>query len=320
MNLRHIVFGAILLLGLVIGPATPTVAQDRVSSTVAEQPSINGDLTVLLDVEDETVRIDAETSRRTRREYGTDAEGRRRLVVTIEEDRVDRPDGGQSIVRSMTIPDANGRPRATRRETEETVPEGGGVFRTQIEVSVPGVNRGTFVLTERVEQVEQRDGEQVLEIDRTTYISQSGTWVARERRTVSRDYRDEEVRAVESIYTRDGSGNLVLTEQIMSREWTGTGGREYRTEEIFASHIRGQVRSREPRLFQQVQVVRTNRSDGAWKTTREVKETRGGRLLVVERVIEESRPDGRGGTVVERETRRLDVNGNLQIVDVSRTR
>ena len=110
-------------------------------------------------------------------------------------------------------------PRATRRETEETVPEGGGVFRTLIEVSVPGVNRGRFVSTERVEQTERRDGEQVLEIDRTTYTSQTtrGAWAVRERRTVRRDYGDHGVRAVESIYTRDGSGNLVLTDQIVSR-------------------------------------------------------------------------------------------------------
>ena len=265
MNLRHFAFVAILPLGLVIGLATPTVAQDsRVSSTVVERPSINGDLTVLLDVEDETVRIDAETSRRTRQEYGTDADGRRRLVVTIEQDRVDRPDGGQSIVRSFTVPDVNGRPRATRREIEETVPEGGGVSRTQIEVSVPGVNRGRFVSTERVEQRETRGGEQVLEIDRTTYTSlnKRGTWAVRERRIVNRDYGDEGVRAVESIYTQDGSGTLILTDQIVSREWTGAQGREYRTEEIFSRDIRGQVRSREPRLFQQVQVVRTNRSDG----------------------------------------------------------
>ena len=323
MNLRLVAFVAIALFGLVMGPATPAVAQDsKVSSTVVERPSINGESTVLLDVENDTVRIDAETSRRTRREYASDADGRRRLVVTIEENRVDRPDGGQSIVRNFTVPDVNGRPRATRRETEETVPEGGGVFRTLIEVSVPGVNRGRFVSTERVEQTERRDGEQVLEIDRTTYTSQTtrGAWAVRGRRTVRRDYGDHGVRAVESIYTRDGSGNLVLTDQIVSREWTGTGGREHRTEEIFAKDIRGQVRSREPRLFQQVQVIRTNRSHGAWKTTRVVKETRGRRLLVVERVIEVSRSDVRGGTVVERETQRLDVNGKLQTVDISRTR
>ena len=175
MNLRLVAFVAIALFGLVMGPATPAVAQDsKVSSTVVERPSINGESTVLLDVENDTVRIDAKTSRRTRREYATDADGRRRLVVTIEENRVDRPDGGQSIVRNFTVPDVNGRPRATRRETEETVPEGGGVFRTLIEVSVPGVNRGRFVSTERVEQTERRDGEQVLEIDRTTYTSQPG--------------------------------------------------------------------------------------------------------------------------------------------------
>ena len=211
MNLRLVAFVAIALFGLVMGPATPAVAQDsKVSSTVVERPSINGESTVLLDVENDTVRIDTETRRRTRREYASDADGRRRLVVTIEENRVDRPDGGQSIVRNFTVPDVNGRPRATRRETEETVPEGGGVFRTLIEVSVPGVNRGRFVSTERVEQTERRDGEQVLEIDRTTYTSQTtrGAWAVRGRRTVRRDYGDHGVRAVESIYTRDGSGDV----------------------------------------------------------------------------------------------------------------
>ena len=322
MNLHHSTVVAMILLGLVVGPGTPTAAQrSRTSSTVVERPSVNNDPTVLLETEDEVVRIDAETSRRTHREYGTDADGRRRLAVTIEEDRVDRSDGGRSIVRRFTEPDVNGRPQATRRETEETVSEGGGVFRTQIEASVPGVNRGRFVLAERVEQRERRDGEQVLELDRTTYISLTdrGTWAVRERRLVNRDYGDEATRAVESIYRPDGSGALVLAEQIVSREWTGTQGREYRTEEIFARDIPGQGRSREPRLFQQVEVVRTNRPGGGSTTTRAVTERRGSRTLVVERVVEKSRPDGRGGTVVERETQRLDVNGRLQTVSVSRT-
>ena len=89
------------------------IAQDssqdsREVASVVEQPSVNGDSNVLLEVEDETVRIDAETSRRTRREYGMDADGGQRLVVTIEEDRVASPDGGLSLVRSFAEPDVNG--------------------------------------------------------------------------------------------------------------------------------------------------------------------------------------------------------------------
>ncbi len=302
--------------------ASPTVvAQHSKGSESVERPSINGDSTLILEAENETVRIDARTSRRTRREFTTDANGRQRLVVTTEENRVDRPDGGQSIVRSFTEPDVNGRSRTSRRETEETVPEGDGFFRTQIEVSVSDVNSGGFIPTERVERRERRNGEQVLEIDETTYTNLigRGIWEALERRVVNRDYDDDEVRSVESIYTPDGGGDLVLSDQIVSREWTEAQGREHRTEEIFARDIPGQGSSQEPRLYQQVEVVRTHRSSGGWNSTRVVKETRGNQLRVVERIIERSRPDGRGGSVVQRETQRLDVNGQLRTVDVTRT-
>ena len=187
---------------------------------------------------------------------------------------------------------------------------------------VPGVNRGGFVPTERVEQRERRDGEQVLEVNQTTYTDPTGrgTWEALERRILSRDYSDEDVRTVESVYTADGAGILVLSGEIVSREWTGARGREHRTEDVFSTDVPGQVSSQEPRLVQQVEVVRTPRSNGGWRTTRVVRETRGSRLQVVERVTESSRPDGRGGTVVEQETQQLDVNGQLRTVNVSRTR
>ena len=323
MNLRHPAFVSVLVLGLSIGPATPTIVaqQSRVSGSV-ERPSINGDAAVILEVEDETVRIGAQANRRTRREFATDPDGRQRLVMTIEEELVATADGGQSIVRSYTEPDVNGRSVTTRRETEETVAAGDGFFTTQIEVSIPGVNPDGFISTQRVERRERRDGGHVLEIDQTTYTNPTGrgTWEVLERRIVNREYRDEGVRTVESIYTDDGGGDLVLSDQIVSKEWTEGGGREYRTEEIFARDIIGQERSPEPRLFQQVEIVRAPRSGGGWKATRVVKETRGNRLLVVEQVVETSRPDGRGGTVIERETQRLDVNGQLRTVDISRTR
>ena len=356
MNLRHIGVASVLLLGLAMGPVTSTiVAQDSLvfrseleaefpsadtsgfrrlitrketegralERTVVERPSINGGSTVLFAVEDETVRVDAETTRRTRRKFHPDPDGRLRLVLTIEEDRVDRPDGGRSIVRSFAEPDVNGRIRIIRRETEETVPEGGGVFRTDIEVSGPGINSRGFVPTERVEHRERRDGEEVLEIDRTiygAYPSVRGTWEARERRIVNRDYVDDGVQTVESVYTLDGSRDLTLSDRIVSREWIGDRGREYRTDEIFARDIPGQMRSRELRRVRQVEVVRTGGSDGGWTTSRAVKETRGNRIRVVERVIEKSRPDGRGGTVVNRETQQMDVNGRFRTVAISRTR
>ena len=292
-----------------------------VERVVMEASSINGGMRVLSEVVDDTARIDAETSRRTRQEFVTDTNGHRRLVSTVEERRVDRPDGGHVIIRGLSEPDVNGRARATRREREETVAEGGGVFRTEIEVSEPITSTNTFLPTERVEQRERRDGELVLELDRTTYTNPTGrgSWEATERRVLNRKTDGEKTRAVETIYRTNGTGALVLSDRIVSRAWTGSGGTEYQTEEIFSRDIPNQVRSAKPTLFQQVATRRSAQPNGGWTLARTVKEPRGGQMRVVERVVERARPGGRGGLVIEREVQQLTVNGRLETTSVSRT-
>ena len=354
MILRCVVVTLSLVLGLAVGPSTHTVLaqnvtevrsaaqefssadiegfrvvttrdirEDRISErSVIEGPSINGGAMVLSEVEDQEISIGTETVRRTRREFVTDTNGRSSVVSTLEEHRTVRADGSELIVRDFTEPDVNGRDRSTRREREETVAKDNGVFVTQIEVSEPSTRASGFVATERVEQRERRDGAQVLELDRTTYINPTGggAWVAQERRVLSRDYSGDAVRSIESVYTADDAGTLVQSERIVSREWTGPGGRERRTEETFSRDIPDEVRAATPRLAQQVEIVRTDRLDGRSSTTRTVRKPRNGRMQVVERVVERASPDGRGGIVIAQETQQLDVNGRLQTASVSRTR
>ena len=354
MNHRVLSVTSILTLGLALGPAAHTVLaqnsrevrsqgeefsspetegfrvvttrDDRggrtVERSVVEGPSINGGTTVLSGAEDRERQIGTETSQRTRQEFVTDTNGRSRVVSTLEEQRTARPDGGEQIVRSFTEADVNGRARPTRQERKQTVAMADGVFSTQIEVSEPSINGGRFVGTERVEQRERRDGNQVLELDRTTYADPSGggRWVAQERRVLTREYSDGNVNSVESVYTADDTGNLVQSDQIVSREWTGPGGREFKSEQVFSRDIPNEVRTAAPRLFQEVETVRTNRSSGGWSSTRTVSESRNGRVQVVERFVERARSDGRGGTVIELETQQLDVNGRLQTMSVSRVR
>ena len=193
---------------------------------------------------------------------------------------------------------------------------------TQIEVSEPSTRGNDLVATERIDQSERRDGEQVVERDRTTYINPTGggAWVAQERRILRQDASDGEIRSVESVYTADDAGQLVQSDRIVSREWTGPGGREYRTEEIFSRDVVDEIRAATPQLRQQVEIVRTVGRDGRWSTTRTVRAFRNGRLQVVERVVERARSTGRGDTVIEQETQQLDVNGRLQTARVSRSR
>jgi hypothetical protein len=313
---------SILFLGLAPGPVvTPAFAQTSTSRSVVEEPTLDGGSRVLSEVETSTTEIATGTSQTTRREYGTDANGRSTLLQSVEEHRTTRPDGGESVVREFTHPDVNGRAQAIRRETRETVAEGGGVYRTEIEVSVPGASGDGFIPTERVEQTERRDGDRLLESESITYtnVTNRGEWRASEQRVVQQSHGESDVQSVESVYRPDGSGRMVLRDQIVRKEWTGSTGQQHSREEIHATEIPGQGRSTKPRLFQQIDTVRTARSGGGSQTTREVRETRGNRRVVVERTIERERPDGRGGIVVEREVQRRDVNGRLRTVAVAET-
>ena len=348
--IRHHAFLSLLLSGLVMG--SPVIAQDAtafrsvvevagnpdvagfreltsreerggrtVERSVVEASSINGGARVVSDVVDDTAQVGEGTSRRTREEFVTDTNGRRRLVSTSEEHRLDRSDGGWHITRSRSEQDLNGRSRATRREREEGVAEAGGVFRTMIEVSEPIVSGREFLATERVEQREQRDGELVLELDRTTYVNPTGrgAWEATERRILNREAAGEGNPAVETVYRSNGAGDLVLSDRIVSREWTGSGGTEYRTEEVFTRNP-SQMRSGDLKLFQQIKMRRTMRSNEHWTMTRTVRELSAGQMRAVERSVERARRDGRGGTVIDREVQQLDVNGRFETTYVSRTR
>ena len=178
------------------------------------------------------------------------------------------------------------------------------------------------MVTERVEQRERRDGGQVLDRDRTTYTNPAGNgaWVAQERRVLTRDASDGEIRTVESVYRANDAGTLVYSDRIVSREWTDPGGRSHRTEETLSRDVVDEIRAAAPRLARQVEIVTTSGLNGRSSATHTVREPRNGRMVVVERVVERVRPDGRGGTVVEQETQQLDVNGRLQTASVNRTR
>src|SRR5262245_58453836 len=108
---RPMFLTSLLMLGLwsllTVPTADAQAARDAQSAgrtltrSVIEGPSSRGNMTVLSQVVDETVRRDANTSQRTRSEFTTDAQGRQRLASVMEEQRVAQPDGGHQISREF---------------------------------------------------------------------------------------------------------------------------------------------------------------------------------------------------------------------------
>ena len=158
------------------------------------------------------------------------------------------------------------------------------------------------------------------ERQRTTYADPMGRgrWDVVEQRVLTRDVAAGGAEAVEVIYRRDSTGALVPSERIVSREWT-VGGREFRTDDIYGRDVNnGGTLTQRP--VQQVEIVRTARSDGGSDTTRTVSARQGDRLQVIEQVVERVRPDGRGGTVIEQEIQQSVVTGRLETVLTGSTR
>jgi len=295
-------------------------AKRTVETWVVEAGSPSGDYSPLLEVEEETVQIDATRSQVTRREYTTDANGRQVLLGSIAEERVEQADGGTRVQRDISETDANGRSRLTRQETEVTTVSPDGTFQTQTDVLRPGINERGFVPTERVVETGRRDSEdRVVESDLVSYSARTGNggWEALERRITTYSYDDIETTTTENLYRRNASGDLALNEQVVSREWVESGGIERSTEAVYSTNIPGERSLREPRLLRQVETTRTESPDGGWEVTREVSESRNGRFRVVERETESARTNRSGGIDLERNLQRLDANGRLRTVSTS---
>jgi hypothetical protein len=320
---------SVLMLGLWSSLAIPTAdaqaareAPGRtLTRSVVEGPSARGNMTVLSEVVDETVRRDAGTSQRTRNEFVAGPDGRQRLVSVMEEQRVAQPDGGRQIAREFVDVDFDGRSRTTRREREQRTARGNGLFVTNIEVTESSINAGGFVATERIQQDERQVGDQVVERETTTSVDPTGrgTWNVVEQRMLTRSVANGTTEGIELVYRPDTSGNLVQNERVVSREWAA-GGQTFHIEEIYRPDINnGGLLAQQP--VRQVEIVRTTLSDGGSETTRTVSERTGDRLQVTERVIERSRPDGRGGLVTDQNVQRsIVVDGRLETAATGRVR
>jgi hypothetical protein len=214
----------------------------------------------------------------------------------------------------------DGRSRTTRREREQRTARGNGLFVTETEVTEPSINGSGFVPTERIEQRERRVGDQVVERGTTTSIDPTGRgrWSILEQRVLTRDVVGNSAEAVESIHRPDSSGNLVQSERIVSREWA-VDGQAFHTDEIYRRDINNSGSlTRHPAT--RVEIVQTTLSDGGLDTARTVSDRVGERLQVIESAIERSRPDGRGGLVIEQEVQRSVVEGRFHTVATGRRR
>ena len=273
-----------------------------------------------LDVQKETVKVNASTVRTIERKFARDPDGRQTLVQVTEEEKRSLPGGEVKVVRTTSNPDGNGALQIAQREEQDTRQINPNVQETKSTLLTPSPNGGLTASMQTTDR-ETKTGEHNVEFRKSTLLPDSnGNWQLSEVRegTVKDDGKD---RTKEERVLRTGTdGNLSLIERTVSKESENAAGEKRNTVETYSTDLPGTPIDGTLRLNQRVTTVQRKDGNGAQSTERQVEQRNPAQPSdsprVTEQAIDIVKP-GLGGVTRETQTvRSLDSNGSLGVVSV----
>jgi hypothetical protein len=285
-----------------------------------EHMGVDGRYEPYLDVQKETVKVNANTVRTVERKFARDPDGRQTLVQVTEEEKRSLPGGEVKVVRTTSNPDGNGALQIAQREEQDTRQINPNAQETKSTLLTPSPNGGLTASMQTTDR-ETKTGEHNVEFRKSTLLPDSnGNWQLSEVRegTVKDDGKD---RTREERVLRTGTdGNLSLVERTVSKESQNAAGDKRDTVETYSTDLPGTPIDGTLRLNQRVTTIQRKDGNGAQSTEKQVEQRNPAQPSdspqITEQAIDIVRP-GFGGTTRETQTlRSLDSNGSLGVVSV----
>jgi hypothetical protein len=273
-----------------------------------------------LDLQKETVKVDANTVRTVERAFGRDSDGRKTLVQVTEEEKRTLPGGEVKVVRTTSNPDANGGLQVVQREVQDTRQINPNVQETKSTVFTASTNGGLAASMQTTER-DTKTGDHTVEFRKSTLLPDlNGGWQTGEVRegTVKSDGKD---RTKEERVLRPGAdGNLAVVERTVSKESENAAGEKRGTVETYSNNLPGTPVDGSLRLNQRVTTVSRKSEDGRQSSETQVEQRNPGqpsdRPRLTEQTIDIVRP-GLDGTTRQTQTlRSLNSSGGLGVVSV----
>jgi hypothetical protein len=273
-----------------------------------------------LDLQKETVKVDANTVRTIERAYGRDSDGRKTLVQVNEEEKRTLPGGGTKTVRTTSNPDANGSLQVVQREIQDTRQINPNVEETKSTFFTASGNGGLAASMQTTER-DTKTGEHNVEFRKSTLLPDlNGGWQVGEVRegTVKEDGKD---RTKDERVLRPGAdGNLTVVERTVSKETENAAGEKKSAVETYSNNLPGSPVDDSLRLNQRVTTVSRKSEDGKQSSETQVEQRNPGqpsdRPQLTEQTIDIVRP-GLDGTTRQTQTlRSLNSSGGLGVVSV----
>jgi len=286
---------------------------------------MDGRYELYLDLQKETVKVDANRVRTVERRFGRDSDGRKTLLQVTEEEKRTLPGGEVKVSRMISNPDANGALQIVQREVQDTTQVRPDVQETKTTLLTPSPNGG-FAASLQTTERSAETGEHSLEFRKSTLVPDShGGWQLSEVRegTIKDDGKD---RIKEERVLRAGTdGNLSVVERTVSKESENAAGEKRDTVETYSNDLPGTPIDGSLRLNQRVTTVHRQGQDGTQSTEEQVEQRNPAQpsdsLRVTQQAIDIVQPGsgrpGVGGRTRETQTlRSLDSNGSLGVVSV----
>ncbi len=235
-----------------------------------ERLGLDGRYVPYLDVEKETVKVDATTVRTVERTYGRGPDGGRALQQVTTEETRSLAGGEQKTVRSISNPDANGTLQIIRRQISDSKQIGANIRETKTTILSPDLNGGLAPVAQ-VQERETKTGEHSAQFKKSTLLPDgNGGWSVSEiRQGVIQGQGTPEQTRDERVLRPDGNGNLAVTERTVTREAQTSPGESRNTVEKYATDIPGTSADGSLRLTQRSTTVRQKTAGG----TRTVQQT-----------------------------------------------
>jgi hypothetical protein len=282
----------------------------------------DGNLNPYQDIETETVRVSATTTRTTTRTFVRDSTGTKTLFQITEEEKQNLSGGDSKVVRTTSNPDANGNLQVVQRENRETRKTGPDSQETKATVMLPGINGGLAPAMQTEER--QKNSGNKVEIQKTTLLPNSaGGWQAAEVRHTTIENEGKNRTKEERVSRPDPEGNLTEVSRTVSKESQDASGDGRKSEETYSIDQPGAARDGGLHLVQRVTTTQRTNSAGqqATKVAEQPNPGDPGAGLVVTTVTKETVRLGTAGGAQATETIQLsNADGNLSVVSVDTTK
>jgi hypothetical protein len=306
--------------------AAHTQSGNRTTDTNSlQRVGLDGRYDPYLDVEKETVKLDATTVRTIQRSYAY-ADGQRHLVQTTQEESHSLPGGEVKTVRTTSNPDSNGGMQVVQKEIEDTRDLGGGVQQTTKSVFMPNID-GSLSESLRTQQRDIRTDDHTVQFQKTTMLNDgSGNWLTSEvRQGVIRDDGKNQTRE-ETVSQPDSDGKLAVVRREVSKQALDSSGAPKTTSETYSVDLPGVPR--ESNLYPVQRVTTTTSAasqDGEQSTQTRVEQPNPGSPTEGMQITVQTTDNVRlGPTGVAHETRTIESfndvgNPNVVWVDIGRS-